>query len=228
MRILLFLGCLLLCSCSVVKRKPAGPGDLYTQAQERPVTVHDGWLSAKTISYGDYLSTPRKTGKGSIAALTLIKNPERPFSFTLKGNHEETLIMAAEVRHITFPPAYKLPSGLNIEPPGALFFYAHISGFQSHPQAEWELIVKRPHYLELNRNKEAGVLRSPEEDIRITAHNRFGVLNAYEQLCYEFHYQGRPVAAVIPGGQPRVWISNVLPEYIENGLAAAIAALLLR
>lgn len=228
MRILLLLYCVLLCSCSIVKRKPASDNNLYTNAQEWPVKIRDGWLSAKTMSYGAYVTTPRKTGKGSIATISFIKSPERPFSFTLKGNDEELLIRTAEVRHVAFQGTYTLPPSLSIEPSSALFFYARISGLQNNPQGQWEMVLKSPHYLELNRNKAAGILWSPEEDIHITAHNRFGMMNSYEQVCFEFHYKGQPVAAVIPGAQPRVWISGNLPADTEKILAAAIGALLLR
>lgn len=228
MRILLLLSCLLLYSCSVVKRKPAGANDLYTNAQQWPVRISDGWLTAKTISYGAYATTPRKTGKNSRAVITFIKDPWHPFSFTLKGNDEELLVATAEIRHAALRNVYALPSSLSIETPDALFFCAHISGLQSDPETQWELILKSPHYLELNKNKEAGILRSPVEDIRITAHNRFGMMNSYEQVCFEFRYQGQPVAAVIPGAQPRVWISSNLPANTEKVLAAAIGALLLR
>ncbi|GAA0530812.1 hypothetical protein [Chitinophaga japonensis] len=228
MRISLLLGGLLLYGCSMVKKTPAAAGnDLYTAAQEWKVQINDGWLSAKTIRYGNYTTSSRRNGMAAETNITFIKAAENPFNFYVKDSSEQILVQCLRTPRATFADR-PLPAALAQEPTGARFFYALINGIQLHPLVRWELILKDPHYLELNDNKPAGILRSPEEDIRITAHNRMGIVNAYEKACYEFHYRGAPVAAVMPGAQPRVWVSNRITQDVEKILAAAIGALLMR
>ncbi|KAA2244948.1 hypothetical protein F0L74_03020 [Chitinophaga agrisoli] len=226
MRISLLLGCLLLCYCSTVKKTAAPANDLYTSAQEWTVTTNDGWFSAKTIRYGAYTTADRKNGI-TPAVNIAFKNVSNAFNFVVKDKAEQILVQTLNTPLISFS-GRKLPDWLEKQAPNTPLFYSLINGIQSQPLVRWELVLKSPHYLELNANKPAGVLRSPAEDIRITAHNRFGVMNSYEKLCYEFQYRGVPVAAVMPGEQPRVWVSKTVTADKEKILAAAIGALLLR
>ncbi len=227
MRISLLLGCLLLCQCSSVKKTAAPANDLYTSAQEWTVTINDGWFSAKTIQYGAYTTADRKNGIAAAVNIAFIKNASNAFNFLVKDKAEGILVQTLNTPLISFT-GRKLPDWLEKQAPNTPLFYGLINGIQSEPLVRWELVLKSPHYLELNANKPAGLLRSPAEDIRITAHNRFGVMNSYEKVCYEFQYHGVPVAAVMPGAQPRVWVSKQVTASKEKILAAAIGALLLR
>jgi hypothetical protein len=224
----LYLLCVLLCfSCSTVKRTPAPSVDLYSAAQEWPVKINDGWLSAKTISYGSYTTTSRRNGISSAANISFVKAAENAFNFNVKDSTEQILVQALNTPAVTFS-GRSLPETLSKLPGSTALFYTLVNGIRHAPLVRWELILKKPHYLELNDNKPAGVLRSPNEDIGISAHNRFGIVNSYEKTCFEFREHGTPVAAVIPGAQPRVWVSKRITKEKEKILAAAIGALLLR
>ncbi|HWV65237.1 hypothetical protein [Chitinophaga sp.] len=212
---------LLLWSCTTTK-PTITKSSLYTNDQEWPVKVKDGWLTAKTISFGLYSTTSRKNG---VAEATFIKDPKNAFNFYLNGNEEHLLIQTMNTTAIVFSNR-DLPSYLSGLPAGTELRYALINGTRNEPLKRWEMIVKNPHYLELNENKPAGVLRSTDTDIRITANNRYGKVNSYENVCYEFQYRGQPVAAVIPGEKPRVWMSREVPPEIGKTLSAAIAAFL--
>lgn len=227
MRPLCLFAALLCCSCSTVKKTTAPSTDLYTSAQEWVVKINDGWLSAKTISYGNYATASRRNGIAAATNITFVKAAENAFNFTVKDSTEQILVQSLNTRMVTFS-GRSLPSALTKLPPNTLLFYTLVNGIQSAPLVRWELMLKSPHYLELNENKPAGVLRSPNEDIGITAHNRFGIMNSYEKICFEFRDHGIPVAAVMPGAQPRVWVSKRITKDREKILAAAIGALLLR
>lgn len=213
---------LLLWSCSTPKQTST-THSLYTNDQEWATKVKDGWLTAKTISFGLYSTTSRKNG---VAEATFIKDPKNAFNFYLNGNSEHLLVQTMNTTAIAFTnrdlPAYL--SGLTA---GTDLRYTLINGTKNEPLKRWEMIVKAAHYLELNENKPVGVLRSTDTDIRITAHNRYGKVNSYENICYEFQYRGQPVAAVIPGDKPRVWVSRETDPEIAKTLSAAIAAFLL-
>lgn len=227
MRSLCLLYALLCISCSTVKRTTTPSIDLYSSAQEWPVKINDGWLSAKTISYGKYTTSSRRNGISPATNITFVKTAENAFNFNVKDSSEQILVQSLNTPAVTFS-GRSLPEALAKLPGSAPLFYTLVNGVQSAPLARWELILKKPHYLELNENKAAGVLRSPSEDIGISAHNRFGIVNSYERICFEFREHGTPVAAVIPGTQPRVWVSKRITKEKEKILAAAIGALLLR
>lgn len=215
---------LLLWSCST--SKPAGTGKktttntLYTSDQEWAVKVKDGWLTAKTISFGLYSTTSRKNG---VAEATFIKDPKNAFNFYLNGNDEHLLIQTMGTTAAAFSNR-NLPSWLNSLPAGAELRYTLINGTKNEPLKRWEMIVKSPHYLELNENKPVGILRSADTDIRVTANNRYGKMNSYENICYEFQYRGQSVAAVMPGEKPRIWMSREVAPELSKTLSAAIAA----
>lgn len=220
---------LFLLSCTATKQ-PANNtnsgNNLYSQAQEWPVKVNDGWLTAKTISYGLYTTSSRKNGVAETMG-SFIKDPKNPFSFYVSGNDERILVQTMNTNRIAFSNR-DLPAVLKDLDGSAPLSYTLINGTKNEPLKRWEMILKSPGYLELNNNKQAGILRCADTDIRITAHNRFGKVNSYEKVCYEFQYRGQPVAAVIAGDKPRVWVSKDAPAETTKTLAAAIGALLLR
>lgn len=213
---------LLLWSCSTPK-KTQTTASLYSNDQELVTKVKDGWLTAKTVSFGPYSTSSRKNG---VAETTFVKDPKNAFNFYLNGNNEHLLIQTMNTTAIAFTNR-NLPSYLSSLAGSTDLRYTLINGTQNEPLKRWEMIVKSPHYLELNDNKPVGVLRSTDTDIRITAHNRFGKVNSYENVCYEFQYRGQPVAAVIPGDKPRVWVSREATPEMSKTLSAAIAAFLL-
>ncbi|MBW8686052.1 hypothetical protein [Chitinophaga rhizophila] len=201
---------------------------LYTSAQELPVKIDDGWFTARTISFGPYQTSSRKNGIDAGTDLSFIKSPQHPFNFRVTGNNADILIQVIQVAHIGLS-GLSLPSFLDKMPPPALFTYAGINAGKNEPQQQWQMILKDMTYLELNDNKPAGILQSPETDIRITANNRFGAKNSYENICYEFHYRKEVVAAVVTGQQPRVWMSTKTDHTpLQAMLAAAIGTLLVR
>jgi hypothetical protein len=214
---------LLLWSCSTTKKTGNTPASLYTTDQEWAVKVKDGWLTAKTVSFGLYSTTSRRNG---VAEATFVKSPENAFNFYLNGNGEHLLVQTMGTTAIVFSNR-SLPAYLSGLAAGTALRYTLINGTKNEPLQRWEMIVKSPHYLELNENKPVGVLRSTETDIRITAHNRFGKVNSYENVCYEFQYRGQPVAAILTGEQPKVWMSREVNPEMSKTLAAAIAAFLL-
>jgi len=215
---------LLLWSCGTTKPTTTtkAKSSLYTSDQEWTVKVKDGWLTAKTLSFGLYSTTSRKNG---VAEATFIKDPKNAFNFYLNGNEEHLLVQTMNTTAIVFSNR-DLPSYLSGLAGATDLRYALINGTKNEPLKRWEMIIKSPHYLELNENKPAGVLRSTDTDIRITANNRFGKVNSYENVCYEFQYRGQPVAAVMPGEKPRVWMSREVSPELSKTLSAAIAALL--
>jgi hypothetical protein len=201
---------------------------LYTTQQEWPVKINDGWFTARTISFGPYSTSSRKNGIADAAALTFIKEPLHPFNFRVTGKEEDILIQVIQAAHIAFS-SYSLPSFLDNMPATALFTYIQINGSKNEPLKRWELVAKDVNYLELNENKPAGVLRTADEEIRISAHNQFGAKNSYENICYEFHIRRQVVAAVVTGANPRVWMSAEMEgKPLQPILAAAIGALLIR
>ncbi|SFD33623.1 hypothetical protein SAMN05518672_1011690 [Chitinophaga sp. CF118] len=200
---------------------------LYTPAQEWPVKINDGWFTAKTITYGPYTTTDRKNGIADAAAVSFIKDPQAPFNFIVTGQDERILVQELRALHVAFS-SRSLPSFLDNMPSTAPFSYVQINGTKNDPLKRWELILKEATYLELNENKPLGTLRSDQDEIRITAHNDFGTKNSYENICYEFHYRRKDIAAVIPGEKPRIWMSTEIPVTLQPVLAATIGALLLR
>lgn len=227
MRSLCLLAAIFLFSCSTIKKTPSTSNDLYVTGQDWTVTINDGWFSAKTVRYGSYSTSSRRNGIAAATNIAFVKAAENAFNFTVKDSVEQILVQSLNTRLITFS-GRSLPTWLSTLPATTPVFYTVINGIQHAPLVRWEMILKTPHYLELNDNKPAGVLRSPNGDIRITAHNRFGIVNSYEKLCFEFQEQGVPIAAVMPGAQPKIWVSKRITKDKEKILAAAIGALLLR
>ncbi|HVI48005.1 MAG TPA: hypothetical protein VM802_24265 [Chitinophaga sp.] len=213
-------------SCTATRQARTTPS-LYSNDQEWKIKTDDGWFSAKTISFGPYTTSSRKNGVSDAMNASFIKDPKNPFSFTLTGNNERLPVQTMGTKRIAFTNR-SLPAGLNDLAPDATIYYVLINGTGNDPLKRWELILKTSSYLELNDNKAAGILRSSDTDIRITAHNRFGKVNSYENICYEFQYRGQPVAAVMPGSKPRIWVSKDADADISKPVAAAIAAILLR
>ncbi|WP_212000992.1 hypothetical protein [Chitinophaga sp. HK235] len=223
----LLLPLLFLLSCTTTKPTQTPAADnLYSHDQEWPVKVKDSWMSAKTITFGLYNTSSRKNGVTD-AMGSFIKDPKNPFSFYISGNEEKILVQTMSTSRIAFSNR-DLPAVLSSLDGNAPIYYALINGTKNEPLKRWELILKSPTYLELNSNKQAGILRCADTDIRVTAHNRFGKVNSYENVCYEFQYRGQPVAAVISGEKPRIWISKDTPPETAKTVAAAIAALLLK
>lgn len=201
---------------------------LYTPAQEWPVKISDGWFTAKTISFGSFNTASRKNGIADAAAVSFIKDPLNPFNIRVTGRDENILIQVIQATHIAFS-GHSLPSFLDNMPATAHFTYILINGTKNEPLKRWEMILKDVTYLELNDNKPAGMLRSADDDVRITAHNRYGTKNSYENICYEFHLRRQVVAAVVTGAQPRVWMSAEMEgKSLQPVLTAAIGALLVR
>ena len=200
---------------------------LYIPSQEWPVTISDGWFTSKTISYGAYTTSSRKNGIADATTVSFIKDPKNAFNFIVSGQDEAILVQVVQTSHIAFSNR-SLPSFLDNMPADAPFYYTLINGSKNDPLKRWELILKDVTYLELNDNKPAGVLRSGDEEIRITAHNNFGTKNSYENICFEFHTRRKEIAAVIPGAKPRVWMSAETPLTLQPIMAAAMGALLLR
>lgn len=201
---------------------------LYTSTQEWPVSISDGWFTAKTISFGQYATSSRKNGIADAAAVSFIKDPVNPFNIRVSGREENILTQVIQAAHIAFS-GHSLPSFLDNMPATALFSYILINGTKNEPLKRWEMILKDVNYLELNENKPAGILRSADDEVRVTAHNRFGTKNSYENICYEFHIRRQVVAAVVTGAHPRVWMSAEMEgNPLQPVLAAAIGALLVR
>ncbi|CAL1521153.1 hypothetical protein [Chitinophaga sp. MM2321] len=216
----------LLCACTTTKHVSSRDA-LYSNEQEWKVKIRDGWLSAKTIAFGPYTTSSRKNGVTDAMAVSFIKDPKNPFSFYTTGNDERILVQTMNTNLVAFSsrPLPTLFNGISQDTP---IYYTLINGSGNDPLKRWEMVLRTSSYMELNDNKPAGILRSPTTDIRITAHNRFGKVNSYEKICYEFQYRGQPVAAVMPGENPRVWVSKDTDAATAKTLAAAIAALLLK
>lgn len=201
--------------------------DLYTPEQEWKVSINDGWLSAKTISLGIYSTSSRKTGIAAASPSARFKNTKNASNFTLKGNDENILVQVLSTQAITFSDR-KLPSYLSKAPATNMLFYAWINGTSTQPLQTWEIILKDPTYLDLNDNASVGILRSGKEEMRISATNRFGIMNSYERPTYEFHDGKKTLAAVMIDAQPKMWISQKADAEQQKVLTAAISALLMR
>lgn len=201
---------------------------LYDSSQEWTVKIDDGWFTARTISFGAYTTSSRKNGVDRNIDLSFVKSPQHPFNFRLTGKEEDILIQVIQAAHIAFS-GLSLPSFMDKMPATALFTYIAINGGKNEPLKQWQLLLKDQTFLELNENKPAGILRSADKEVRITAHNQFGTKNSYENICYEFHLRKKAVAAVVTGAHPRVWMSaDMEGNPLQPVLAAAIGALLVR
>lgn len=220
-RIILSLLCLLTCTQWLHAQQ------LYTPAAAWPVKTADGWFTAKTITYGAYSTSDRKNGIADAASLAFAKDVKDPFNFKVSGNDEKILVQVGGLPQIAFSTR-SLPRFLDELPGTTALFYALINGTKNEPLVRWELILKNATYLELNEDKPVGVLRSADEEIRVTAHNHFGAVNSYEKICIEFHYRKLLAAAVIAGPNPQVWVGPSTPARLQPVLAAAIGAILLR
>ena len=104
-----------------------------------------------------------------------------------------------------------------------------VGGTVQDPLKSWELLLKKNIvFLELNDNKPVGILRSSADEIRITAHNRYGIRNSTEKICYEFQLKGVPVAAVLTGETPKVWLHAKADAGLQRTLAAVMLGLLFK
>jgi hypothetical protein len=216
---------LLVIACSTAGFSQKG---LYDPSQEWPVKIDDGWFTARTLSFGPYNTTSRKNGIDRDSDVPFAKSAQHSFNFRLTGNGENLLIQVIQAAHIALS-GLSLPPFLDKMPATALFTYAGINGGKNEPLKQWQLLLKDMTYLELNENKQAGILRSTETEIRITANNQFGTKNSYENICYEFHLRKQVLAAVVTGEHPRIWMSAEMKENpLQPVLAAAISALLVR
>ncbi|WP_295126013.1 hypothetical protein [uncultured Chitinophaga sp.] len=201
--------------------------NLYTAGQEWKVTVNDGWFSAKTITLGDYNTSARKNGITPASPSAQFKNTKNASNFTVKGEDENMVVQVLSTPFITFSDK-KLPTYLGGQKTEAPLFYAWVNGTRKQSLQSWELIMKEATYLDLNNNASIGILRSGTEEMRVTATNKFGIANSYERPCYEFHANGRTLAAVMIAEQPRVWVNAKIDAEKKKVLVAAIAALLMR
>ncbi|WP_343667298.1 hypothetical protein [Chitinophaga sp.] len=198
---------------------------------EVPVTIKDGWFTAKTISFDKYTTSDRKNGIDQPASFSFIKNPIDAFNFLLLcdtcKHDSKAHIQALYTPRIAFSDR-SLPSVLEHVDANNKLAYIVIQVADSALN-NWEMILRNMTYLDLNDNKQAGILRSSQGEFKVTANNHFGIVNSYENIRYEFVYRKRVVAAVIPGNNPRVWLDlSNLKEEQRIVVAAAIAALLLR
>ncbi|WP_423736934.1 hypothetical protein [Chitinophaga caseinilytica] len=218
--------CLLLAGCGVTK--PASPTGLYTSANELAVKTDDGWFSAKTISIGDYITSSRTNGIPSGAPARQWKNVSDAYYFTVKNGSSQVPVQVLSTPRITFS-ARTFPGWFPNMGSDAPLWYVHVGATAADPLKSWELIVKRNiAFLELNDNKVTGILRSPTEELKVTAHNRYGAVNSADKICYEFQWKGIAVAAVLTGKDQRVWLQKELDPALRETLAAVMLGLLFR
>lgn len=218
--------CLLVVGCGVTKSTTA-PG-LYTDANEMTVKTDDGWFSAKTISIGDYATSSRTNGIPSGAPARQWKNVADAFNFTVKNGNAQLPVLVLSTPRITFSnrsfPAWFPPAGND-----APLWYVHVGATAADPLKSWEMIAKRNiAFLELNDNKPIGILRSSTDELKVTAHNRYGAVNSADKICYEFQWKGLPVAAVLTGKDQRAWMQKELDPALRETLAAVMLGLLFR
>lgn len=221
--------CLLLAACTstkpVVQKKDPG---LYLDAHELTVKIQDGWLTAKTISIGDYSTSSRTNGVAANTPAKQFRNVSDAFYFTVKATDVQMPVQVLSTPRITFSNR-PMPEPLDALAGDVPLWYFHIGATVLEPLKSWELILKRSiSFLELNENKPAGVLRSASDEIRVTAHNRFGIRNSYENTCYEFQLRGVPVAAVMTGDKPRAWIHPKADAALQQTLVAAMLAIVFK
>ncbi|RPD38482.1 hypothetical protein [Chitinophaga barathri] len=219
--------CLLFTACATVKKPAADPG-LYIAANELPVKIKDGWLTAKTLTLGAYTTSSRTNGVAANTPAKQFKSTSDAFYFTVKGQDAELPVQVLSTGKITFSNR-PLPAYLNTLPGDAPLWYIFAGGTAQDPLKSWELLLKKNiAFLELNDNKPVGILRSSTDEIRITAHNRYGIRNSTEKICYEFQLKGVPVAAVVTGENPRAWIHSKADANLQRTLAAIMLGLLFK
>ena len=228
----MFFGCLaafgiLLTACTapkpvVVKKDPG----LYIQPHEVAVKVKDGWLTAKTITLGEFTTSSRTNGVAANTPPKQWRTVSDAFYFSVKAAADQFPVQVLATPRITFSNR-PLPPYLNALPGDAALWYVSLGATSAAPLKSWEFILKRNiSFVELNDNKPVGILRSETEELRVTAHNRYGTRNSVEKVCYEFQLKGIPVAAVIPGETPQVWVHERVDAGIRQTLAGAMLALL--
>ena len=96
--------CLLFSACTTVKKTVADPG-LYIAANEQPVKIKDGWLTAKTITLGAYTTTSRTNGLAANTPARQFKSTSDAFYFTVKGQDAEQPVQVLSTGKITSPAA---------------------------------------------------------------------------------------------------------------------------
>ncbi|HEY0274341.1 MAG TPA: hypothetical protein VGC22_14205 [Chitinophaga sp.] len=226
MRIIRLLLVCCLVACTTTKAPQAADAGLYTVPQEWAATVHDGWFSAKTYSIGPYNTGSRQNGVAKPGLPPSIQHPKEAFYYTLSGPSGSLAIQTLNTVHVALTD-HALPSFLSNTPGSTPFFYALFH--DPAPTApRWELILRSATYLELNNNSPIGVLMLGSTAYRVTAHNHFGIVNSYEKITYEIRDHGKALAAVMPGAQPRIWVSKTATPQQQLLFAGVISALLLR
>lgn len=222
----LAVACLLMAGCGVTKTA-SSPG-LYTSANEMSVKTDDGWFSAKTISIGEFSTSSRTNGIPSGAPAKQWKNVSDAFYFTLKNGGAQLPVQVLSTPRITFS-ARTFPGWFPAMGNDAPLWYIHAGATAADPLKSWEMILKRNiAFLELNDNKVIGILRSPTDELKVTAHNRYGAVNSADKICYEFQFKGMPVAAVLTGKDQRAWLQKELDPAMRETLAAMMLGLLFR
>lgn len=202
------------------------PKELYTPENEWATVLHDGLFTAKSFSIGAYKTGSRSNGTSAQGLPPSIKHPKDAFYYTISGPNDTLNVQTLNTVHVVFAER-DLPSFLDKAAADAAFFFALLRQ-PSHPEVQWELIMKQPTYLDLNDDKPVGVLTLDKTTYRITAHNHFGIVNSYEKITYEIQERGKPLAAVMPGAQPKVWVSKTVTREQEVLFAGVISALLFR
>ncbi|MFB6455939.1 hypothetical protein ACE38W_11770 [Chitinophaga sp. Hz27] len=222
-----FFAALLLLTTQIALAQRFPKDNLYDSVNQWHIKIDDGWFTAKTIIFGDYSTSSRKNGVDESITGGAISSPLKPFSFTLSGKGAKIPVQTMEVTHIAFLNR-DLPDFLDRASDKATFFYALLNDSKNDPLKRWELILKTSTYLDLNEDKLCGILRTEGESFRISANNRFGIANSYENICYVFRDGKKTIAAIVPGKNPRIWMRTDVDERTSNVVAAAMAALLLR
>ncbi|WP_343700592.1 hypothetical protein [Chitinophaga sp.] len=206
---------------AVIKKDPG----LYIQPHAVAVTVKDGWFTAKTLTLGEYATSSRTNGVAANTPPKQWRSVSDAFYFSVKTAEEQFPVQVLSAPRITFSNR-PLPASLSTLPGDALLWYVTLGAVSSAPLKNWEFILKRNiSFVELNENKQVGILRSATDELKVTAHNRYGTRNSYEKTCYEFQLRGMPVAAVIPGETPQAWMHEKADAALRQTLAGAMLAL---
>ncbi|ATL46526.1 hypothetical protein COR50_04675 [Chitinophaga caeni] len=202
------------------------PQDIYRPSNEWPVVIADGWFSAKTYTIGKYQASSKTNGSNRTSIFRTFPSAKNVFHYQLTSNASEYLITYGTVASISIDEK-TLPKYLHSKHTGnADFFYAELIDQKDTSRPHWEMIIRKPHYLSLNKNNITGTLRSGNRSFMISAHNKFSFTNSYEKTCYEFKSKKKILAAVMLDKQPKVWVEEGLDSYESQVFAAAVSSLL--
>ncbi|PUZ28485.1 hypothetical protein DCC81_03090 [Chitinophaga parva] len=221
----LLLLCCLVTACTTTRPKYTDPG-LYTIPQEWATSLHDGWFSARTYSLGKYSTGSRQGGIAKAGLPLAIQHPTDAYFYTVSGPSGSLAVQTLNTVRVVFGDR-PLPAYLSSVAGTTPVFYALVND-PVQSMARWELLLRNASYLELNQDAPIGVLQLDKVSYRVTAHNHFGTINSYEKVTYEIQDHGKPLAAVMPGAVPRVWVSSTVTPQQEALFAAVISTLLLR